>query len=520
MQYFVKETLLLFVLLNLVAGQSYNSLWPIPQEYAVQPTGDAVKLSSGFAIVANQPSQILNRAIQRYTSIIMQRDFKREYFQACSNSTMSISKLNVNVASRDETLDIDTSYEYTVTVEDGEASITAPTIYGAMYGMETFSQYSDNGCFNYTKITIHDYPQYKHRGLMIDTGRRFFPVQLVENLVDAMSYLKMNVLHLHFSDFCQFSVQSIQFPALTSSLEQYYTQQDVKGLIQYAKDRGIRIMPEIDIPGHSRGFRPLANLSLVHFCTTNQRELYNDLNGTTQETLYKLLGEMMDLFPDQYFHLGCDETTIVGSCTQEGITSLEGAMLNFTSRQKKTPVGWEEVLFTSKAASSQTVVEAWSRHTASQIIAANHYAIEAAGHHFYLNNKPDFDLCWYDIGPNFDKEQLEMLLGGEMSMWTDNYCRSHECLDDGKTPPVASWMYDKKYNDVFMQSVGGMIWPRGIAAAGSFWHYSEDVDSKSPGFLLTMFSQNSRMAKRGVLVCPSGCACDEVHRCGVPYPHN
>ena len=132
MQYFVKETLLLFVLLNLVAGQSYNSLWPIPQEYAVQPTGDAVKLSSGFAIVANQPSQILNRAIQRYTSIIMQRDFKREYFQACSNSTMSISKLNVNVASRDETLDIDTSYEYTVTVEDGEASITAPTIYGAM----------------------------------------------------------------------------------------------------------------------------------------------------------------------------------------------------------------------------------------------------------------------------------------------------------------------------------------------------------------------------------------------------
>jgi len=73
-------------------------------------------------------------------------------------------------------------------------------------------------------------------------------VKLVENLLDAMSYLKMNVLHLHFSDFCQFSVQSMQFPALTSSLEQYYTQQDVKGLIQYAKDRGIRIMPEIDIP--------------------------------------------------------------------------------------------------------------------------------------------------------------------------------------------------------------------------------------------------------------------------------
>ena len=61
------------------------------------------------------------------------------------------------------------------------------------------------------------------------------------------------------------------------------------------------------------------------------------------------------------------------------------------------------------------------------------------------------------IAFQFDKEQLEMLLGGEMSMWTDNYCRSHECLDDGETPPVASWMYDKKYNDVFMQSIGGMV---------------------------------------------------------------
>ena len=84
--------------------------------------------------------------------------------------------------------------------------------------------------------------------MMMFYRRRFFPVKLVENLLDAMSYLKLNVLHFHFSDLCQFSVQSLQFPALTSSLEQYFTQQDVKSLILYAQDRGIRIMPEIDIP--------------------------------------------------------------------------------------------------------------------------------------------------------------------------------------------------------------------------------------------------------------------------------
>ena len=73
-------------------------------------------------------------------------------------------------------------------------------------------------------------------------------MELVENLLDAMSYLKMNVLHFHFSDLCQFSVESVQYPELTSMLEQYYSQQDVKNLIQYAHDRGIRLMPEIDVP--------------------------------------------------------------------------------------------------------------------------------------------------------------------------------------------------------------------------------------------------------------------------------
>ena len=132
MQCFVGKGLFILALLHVSAGQKLNTLWPVPQEYMVQPIGDAVKLSSGFAIVANQSSQILSRAIQRYTSFIMQRDDEREYLQTCSNSTISISKLNIMVASQDETLNISTSYEYTLTVDSGEASISATTIYGAM----------------------------------------------------------------------------------------------------------------------------------------------------------------------------------------------------------------------------------------------------------------------------------------------------------------------------------------------------------------------------------------------------
>lgn len=126
----VLASIVFFSLVNLsISSQGYNTLWPLPQKYLVEPVGTAVLLSTNFTIETNQSSAVLNRAIQRYSSIIMQPGSNHS---ACSNATISIDKLYIEVTSQDERLSVDTSYNYSLVVDEGNAKITASTIYGAM----------------------------------------------------------------------------------------------------------------------------------------------------------------------------------------------------------------------------------------------------------------------------------------------------------------------------------------------------------------------------------------------------
>ena len=158
-------------------------------------------------------------------------------------------------------LGMDTRYNYTldITADGKHAVARAASIYGAMYAMESFVQLIDlkSGQLLASEVAIVDAPQYSWRGLMIDAGRRFFPVPLVKNLMDTMAGAKLNVLHLHASDMCRFGVESKLYPNLTNALTGihggFYTQADVADLIAYGGSRAIRVVPEFDFPGHSRG---------------------------------------------------------------------------------------------------------------------------------------------------------------------------------------------------------------------------------------------------------------------------
>lgn len=131
MTVFVNVVFLVFLRLS-VCDQRYNTLWPLPQKYLVEPTGPVVSLSTSFSIEANQPSETLSRAIQRYTVIIKEHAVDQPFASSCANATITINKLLIDVTSQDESLNIDTSYNYTLTIDGGNAKITASTIYGAM----------------------------------------------------------------------------------------------------------------------------------------------------------------------------------------------------------------------------------------------------------------------------------------------------------------------------------------------------------------------------------------------------
>eukprot|EP00123_Amoebidium_parasiticum_P014621 comp22576_c0_seq1/m.34484 comp22576_c0_seq1/g.34484 ORF comp22576_c0_seq1/g.34484 comp22576_c0_seq1/m.34484 type:complete len:545 (-) comp22576_c0_seq1:657-2291(-) len=501
------------------SSSSGQLLWPIPREGNM--AGDPVPLAPGFSFVTNCTSPTLKQNIRRYNDIINRTSPQN------SRNEDGLKTVEIQVWGSDESLNENTDQTYQIAVlysDKKTASIRAQTIHGALYGMETFSQLINaEGMLAYGVVVVHDAPEYKHRGLMLDSGRRFFPVSTVKNVLDGMQYSKLNVLHWHLSDFCRFAVQSDKFPelsaGLTGDLAGYYTKAEVQEVIEYARVRGIRVVPEFDLPGHALGMRFLAK-SGMQFCADNiKRQIYDDPEGRSASILKELLGEMAGLFPDRYMHIGCDETSVVGDCTIDNIAGLERKVIGHLQGLNKTVVGWEEVLLVSKAANARTVINSWRGAGPKNPTSQGYKVVESNCHRFYwdvLANK--LDGVWWDIGANLTPQERKLLIGGESSMWTDNYCYVEQCGAWGTTKtPEASSFFPPSQDALFSKSVGGLIWPRAGVAAGAFWRYSPDLPPGSEEFRNYYTTHTNRLIARGVEACPPDCECDYLSRCGVKY---
>jgi hexosaminidase len=207
----------------------------------------------------------LARAVARYSGLI-QRVAARSSVARPGlrqvGAPPAVERLRVRTSTGGAPLSARTDYSYALRLNGSSTGVVdAASIYGAMYALESFTQLVEaGGVLPYSELAIEDAPTYAWRGLMLDAGRRFFPVDSVKNTLDSMAAAKMNVLHLHASDNCRFGVQSLLYPNLTAALvgilAGHYSQADVADLVAYAGDRGIRIVPEFDVPGHSRGMIP------------------------------------------------------------------------------------------------------------------------------------------------------------------------------------------------------------------------------------------------------------------------
>ena len=225
-------------------------VWPLPQR-CVAPGDGPLRLDGNFTIHYGGTSARLGRAVRRYSAIL-------GYAVANKSVAGPIKALELTVDAddgQDGYPGWTTNASYTVTVDaSGKATASAGSIYGAMYAMETFAQMlGSSGELNASSVQVKDWPDRAYRGLMLDTGRRFFPPSLIRAYLDAMSCTKMSVLHMHLTDEFRWSVESHAFPALTADLEpgEFYTEAELKALIEYGADRGIRLIPEIDIPAHA-----------------------------------------------------------------------------------------------------------------------------------------------------------------------------------------------------------------------------------------------------------------------------
>jgi len=370
---------------------------------------------------------------------------------------------------------------YVLEVTTAGAKLTAPTPLGAMHGLQTFLQLVDvsPGGFAAPAVTIHDQPRFPWRGLMIDSARHFIPLDVIRRNLDGMEAVKMNVFHWHLSENQGFRVESKKFPKLheLGSDTLYYTQDEIRDLIAYARDRGIRVVPEFDMPGHSTAWfvgHPELASGKGPYEIERRWGVFDPAMDPTNERVYKflddLIGEMAKIFPDHYFHIGGDEVNgkewdanpkIQVFMKAHGIRNNEALQAYFSGRVQKlvtkhgkTVVGWDEVLVSGVP--KDIVIQSW-RGQASLAQAAKQ------GYRGILSNGYYLDLGWsaarhYAVDPmsgdaaNLSAEEKQRILGGESCMWAEY---------------------------VSPENVDSRIWPRNAAIAERLWSPQEVRDPAS-----------------------------------------
>jgi hexosaminidase len=255
-----KAMVLAFALLLAAAGAAaaggdappsapQHIVWPPPQHIAA--VGPALALHPNFAMTTPSSSARLAVAIGRHTSII-----KPAVHNAAADGVTvvaALESLSLFVATDSEHLGSATDYSYNLTVSASGASARCISVYGCIYALESFAQLLDHqrGEVLHSEVEIVDAPDYQWRGIMLDAGRRFFPMANVKDIMNVMAANKLNVLHLHASDYCRFGVESKLYPNLTAALKGikggFYSQADIKAMIAYGSNLGIRVVPEFDV---------------------------------------------------------------------------------------------------------------------------------------------------------------------------------------------------------------------------------------------------------------------------------
>ncbi len=369
---------------------------------------------------------------------------------------------------------------YAVNIDASRIALDAPTPVGILRGLETILQLvvQDEAGFYLPFVRIQDKPRFPWRGLLIDACRHWMPVEVIKRNLDGMAAVKMNMLHWHLSEDQGFRVECLSFPRLheMGSDGEYYTQDQVKDIIAYARDRGIRVMPEFDMPGHTTswlvGYPELAS-SPGPFAIERHWGVFDPCMDPTREEVYAFLdtfiGEMTRLFPDEYFHIGGDEVNgilwnknpdILAFKKQQGMKDNHDLQAYFNKKisaiiQKhgKKMIGWDEIFHPELP--KDVVVHSW-RGPKSLAEAARQGYMGILSNGYYLDHiLPAAQ--HYQVEPlsgdaaDLSEEEKVRILGGEACMWAEFV-----------TP----------------ETIDSRIWPRAAAVAERFWSPQDVTDEK------------------------------------------
>jgi hexosaminidase len=368
----------------------------------------------------------------------------------------------------------------------GDIRLSADGPLGVIRGFETFLQLVQQNRspaapgFSVPYVDIRDQPRFPWRGLSLDVSRHFIPIDEVERTIDGLAAVKLNVLHWHLSDDQGFRVESKKYPRLQDygSDGAYYTQAEIRTVVAYARDRGVRVVPEFDIPGHSTSWLPgypsLASGTGPYGIAHD----FGDPTGVidpTKESTYKFLdgfiGEMVKLFPDEYFHIGGDEVGAKAWTSEPHIrdymkahhianAAALQAMFNnrvekILAHHGKRMAGWDEIL--QPELPKSILIQSWRGEKSLAAAAREGYpGILSAGYYLDLMQPASQH---YAVDPlhgeaaDLAPEQKKLILGGEAAMWEE--LATAENLDSRLWPRLAA-IAERFWSPESVSNVGSM----------------------------------------------------------------
>jgi len=469
------------ILMSQIEAQAQPSMSLMPQPAHAQLGNGQLLIGPTFSVaITGQKEPRLQRAVELFLTQLGQQIGMPPIDMLMTNSTGATLVIQCAAGTK-SVQESGENESYRLEITNSGAKLSAPTTLGVMRGLQTFLQLvtTTSEGFAAPAIVIDDSPRFAWRGLMIDVGRHFIPLDILKRNLDGMAAVKLNVFHWHLSENQGFRVESKTFPKLheLGSDGLYYTQSEVRELIAYARERGIRVVPEFDMPGHSTawfvGYPELASAPGPYEIERKWGVFDPAMDPTREETykfLDKFVGEMAGLFPDQFFHIGGDEVNGKQWDANPKIQAFMRAhdlkdngdlqayfnkrVQQIVSKHGKTMLGWDEILRPDLP--NSIVIQSWrGPDSLAQAAKLGYRGLLSSG--FYV------DLMWsaerhYLTEPmsgnaaDLTQDEQKRILGGEACMWAEY---------------------------VSPENIDSRIWPRTAAIAERLWSLQDVRDVNS-----------------------------------------
>ena len=489
MKYFLILLFVTFVSNAQITTEQLN-LMPWPQN--IKLTTGTFALSKNFKvnITGNPNPRIFTgatnfvRRLDGRTGLFLEQSFLTEVNESPE------AELQINCV-RNGKIEINEDESYQLIITSNKITINAMSDLGALHGLETLLQLLQNNstAYYFPVVEITDSPRFTWRGLMIDAARHFQPVDVIKRNLDAMASMKMNVFHWHLADDQGWRIELKNHPKLTelASDGNFYTQEEIKNIVKYADERGILVIPEIDVPGHASALLTAypeigskVGEGKITFEVQRNSGIFNATLDPTNPKTYKILSSIFDevcpLFPGSYFHIGGDENNGKEWNANPAIqqfkkdnnlvnnhdlqTYFNMKLIPILKKYNKKLMGWEEIM--TENMSKDAIIHAWRGTNEGQEAGGALIKAAKSGYNTVLSNGYYIDLMLsleshYLNDPLPKKiilspEEKARVLGGEAAMWSE------------LVTPL---------------NIDSRIWPRTAAIAERLWSDESVTDMNS-----------------------------------------